>query len=63
MPIFIAPGRRVSVLRFAFAERFAGKLKTAGLNVTWVPFDGDHEIPALVIQRLNAFLAGLQFAP
>ena len=63
MPIFIAHGRRDSVLPFAIAERFADKLKTAGLNVTWVPFDGDHEIPALVIQRLNAFLAGLQFAP
>jgi phospholipase/carboxylesterase len=63
LPIFIAHGRNDGVLPFAIAERFAGKLKTAGLNVTWVPFDGDHEIPALVIQRLNAFLAGLQFAP
>ena len=62
LPIFIAHGRSDRVLAFAIAERFANKLKTAGLNVTWVPFDGDHEIPALVIEQLNAFLAGLQFA-
>ena len=63
LPIFIAHGRRDSVLPFATAERFAHKLTTAGLNVTWVPFDGGHEIPAMVIERLNAFLGGLQFAP
>jgi phospholipase/carboxylesterase len=61
MPIFIAHGRRDAVLPFAIAERFADKLKTAGLDVTWVPFEGGHEVPALVIQRLNEFLAGIRF--
>ena len=63
MPIFIAHGRRDGVLPFAIAERFVNKLTAAGLDVTWVPFDGGHAIPSLVIQRLNAFLAGLQFGP
>jgi phospholipase/carboxylesterase len=63
MPIFIAHGRRDGVLPFAIAERFANKLTAAGLDVTWVPFDGGHAIPSVVIQQLNAFLAGLQFSP
>ena len=57
LPIFIAHGRQDSVLPFAIAERFAGKLKAAGMNVTWFPFDGGHEIPAAVVRELNAFLA------
>ena len=61
MPIFIAHGRRDTVLPFAIAERFVNKLKTAGLNVTFVPFEGGHEVPAPVIQRLNEFLAGIRF--
>jgi phospholipase/carboxylesterase len=61
MPIFIAHGRHDPVLPFAIAERLATNLTTAGLNVTWVPFEGGHEVPAIVIERLNVFLAGLQF--
>ena len=63
LPVFIAHGRWDGVLPFATAERFANKLKAAGLNVTWVPFDGGHNVSARVIERLNAFLAGLQFGP
>jgi phospholipase/carboxylesterase len=63
MPIFIAHGRRDGVLPFTIAERFATKLQAAGLDVTWVPYDDGHAIPLVVIQRLNAFLAGLQFGP
>ena len=61
LPIFIAHGRQDGVLPFAIAERFAGKLKGAGLNVTWFPFDGGHEIPASVIRELNAFLEAQRF--
>ncbi len=57
LPIFIAHGRQDGVLPFAIAERFANKLQAAGLDVTWFPFDGGHNIPAAVIERLNAFLA------
>lgn len=56
LPIFIAHGRRDSVLSFAIMERFQERLKTLGLNVTWYPFDGDHEIPLEVVNQVNAFV-------
>ena len=59
LPVFIAHGRDDGVLPFAIAVRFANKLRAAGLNVTWVPFDGGHEIPASVVRELNAFLVKL----
>jgi phospholipase/carboxylesterase len=62
LPIFIAHGRTDGVLPFAVAERFAGRLQAAGLNVTWYPFDGGHAIPGDVIQALNSWLQQLQFA-
>jgi len=63
LPIFIAHGRQDGVLPFAIAERFAGKLKAAGLNVSWFPFDGGHNIPASVIRELNGFLRSLPPEP
>jgi len=57
LPVFISHGRRDEVLPFATADRFQRKMADAGLNVTWVPFDGGHEIPAEVISALNGFLA------
>jgi phospholipase/carboxylesterase len=56
LPIFIAHGRRDGVLPFEIAERFAASLMSAGLNVTWYPFDGGHDISAGVVRELNAFL-------
>jgi phospholipase/carboxylesterase len=57
LPIFIAHGRNDGVLPFSIAERFMNKLQAAGLSVTWLPFDGGHEIPAIVVRELNSFLA------
>ena len=62
LPIFIAHGRTDGVLPFEIAERFANKLKAAGFDVTWLPFDGGHEIPAEVITQMNAFLARLRLS-
>ena len=59
LPTFIAHGRSDGVLSFAIAERFANTLKEQGMNVTWVPFEGAHEIPADVVSALNVFLAKL----
>lgn len=60
MPIFIAHGRGDGVLPFATMERFQARIKAAGLDVTWFPFDGGHDVPDPVIAALNEFLAGLK---
>jgi len=60
LPVFIAHGRDDGVLAFAAMERFKDRLTAAGLNVTWFPFHGGHEIPDEVISALNGFLAGLK---
>jgi phospholipase/carboxylesterase len=59
LPVFISHGRADEVLPFTIADRFRTKLQSAGLAVTWVPFDGDHEIPAEVVVALNEFLRRL----
>ena len=59
LAVFIAHGRHDGVLPFSIAERFANKLKAAGLKVTWLPFDGGHDIPTEVIAAMNAFLQRL----
>lgn len=60
LPVFLAHGRQDGTLPFETADRFRQKLETAGLQVTWCPFDGGHEIPATVVIALNDFLARLQ---
>ena len=60
MPIFIAHGRNDGVLPFATMERFQARMRETGLNVTWFPYDGGHDIPDEVIRALNAFLATLK---
>ena len=59
LPIFIAHGRHDRVLPFATMERFQERVNATGLDVTWFPFDGGHDIPDDVIMALNAFLARL----
>ena len=59
LPIFIAHGRKDSVLPFERMERFQARLKAFGLNVTWLPFDGDHGIPDEVVAGMNAFIRGV----
>jgi len=63
IPVFMSHGRADPVLPFGIADRFRTELAAAGLKVTWVPFDGGHEIPASVVLELNKFLAQLQESP
>jgi phospholipase/carboxylesterase len=56
LPIFIAHGRTDPVFAFAGSERMQRELAAAGHRVTWLPFDGGHEIPAEVVIGLNRFL-------
>jgi phospholipase/carboxylesterase len=60
MPVFLAHGRTDPVLSFEVGDRFRQRLEAAGLEVTWCPFDGGHEIPATVVVALNGFLERLQ---
>jgi phospholipase/carboxylesterase len=55
--VFIAHGNADPVLSFAIAERMQRQMADAGLLVTWFPFDGGHETPAVVVTAMNEFLA------
>jgi phospholipase/carboxylesterase len=59
LPVFIAHGRKDEVLPFESSARLQETMQKAGLAVTWVPFDGGHEIPMAVVDKLNEFLAHL----
>jgi phospholipase/carboxylesterase len=62
LPVFLAHGRQDRTLPFAAADRMRQSLVAAGLDVTWCPFDGGHEVPAAVVVALNAFLDRLPTA-
>jgi phospholipase/carboxylesterase len=55
--VFVAHGRRDRILPFDVAMRLQQAMRDAGLQVTWFPFEGDHDIPAEVVTALNTFLA------
>jgi len=55
LPVFQSHGRRDPLLPFRQAERLRDLLGAAGLPVTWVPFDGAHEIPPVVLNGLQRF--------
>lgn len=56
LPVFITHGRRDPVLPFDVGARLAEHMRRAGLDVTWVPFEGGHQIPDEVVTALNRFL-------
>jgi phospholipase/carboxylesterase len=62
LPIFIAHGRQDGVLPFAVMERFQVRLRASGMEVTWMPFDGGHDIPEPVIEAISVFMRRLTLA-
>jgi phospholipase/carboxylesterase len=56
LPVFISHGTQDEVLKFQVATRLAESMSRAGLDVTWMPFEGGHEMPAEVVTALNGFL-------
>jgi phospholipase/carboxylesterase len=60
MPVFMSHGRSDIILPFDLAERLRRDLVAAGLAVTFVPFEGGHEIPGEVVAALGKFLAELK---
>jgi phospholipase/carboxylesterase len=59
LSVFIAHGRTDPTLSFEIAERMQREMKAAGMSVTWFPFDGGHETPAVVVGALKEFLVHL----
>jgi len=57
LPVFVSHGRGDPVLPFTFAEAVVELFQQAGHPVTWVPFDGGHGIPGVVLTRLETFLS------
>lgn len=57
LPVFMSHGRVDPVLPFALAETLRDQFQAAHHPVTWVPFDGGHGIPGVVLSNLEAFLA------
>jgi phospholipase/carboxylesterase len=56
LPVLISHGRDDRDLAFAAGEALRDFHIAGRAQVTWVPFDGGHEIPLLVWRRLRAFL-------
>ena len=57
LPIFIAHGRNDSRVAVRANGAVPGALEgRSGMNVTWLPFDGDHGIPDEVVAGMNAFI-------
>jgi phospholipase/carboxylesterase len=60
LPVFMSHGRADNILPYDLADRLRADLVAAGLSVTFVPFDGGHEIPGEVVAALGNFLAELK---
>jgi phospholipase/carboxylesterase len=54
--VFVSHGRRDTLLPFAGSESLAARLGEAAVPVTFVAFDGDHELPEEVLTRLREHL-------
>lgn len=59
MQVLQSHGRQDPLLPFQLAEELRGMLTTAGAEVEFVPFNGQHTIPLEVLDRLAARLSGI----
>jgi phospholipase/carboxylesterase len=58
LPVFLSHGRQDPILPFFMTERLKGMLEGAGLAVTWMPFDGAHQVPPGAVAGVSDFLNG-----
>lgn len=56
LPVLLAHGRDDDDLAFSAGERLHGLLDAAGARVTWLPFDGGHQLPLVVWRALRRFV-------
>lgn len=59
LPVFVSHGAADEDLAFAAGERLRDFVLESEAGVTWVPFEGGHEIPLIVWRALRKFLSGL----
>ncbi len=59
LPILISHGTADTDLAFSAGEHLRDFVLASHARVTWVPFDGGHEIPLVVWRGIRKFLAGL----
>lgn len=57
LPVYLSHGDADRDLAFAAAERFQADLRESGWIVSWVPFEGGHEVPLIALRSLKRFLA------
>jgi phospholipase/carboxylesterase len=56
LPVFISHGNSDADLSFAAGTELKGFHTRSGAKVTWIPFEGGHEIPLVVWRALRTFL-------
>jgi phospholipase/carboxylesterase len=57
LPVFQSHGRQDPLLPFATAEGLRNALTKGGMVVEWVPFEGGHGIPPIVMDGVGGFLS------
>ena len=56
LPVFQSHGAQDPILPYVMAERLHDELTLAGLSVEWHSFQGGHEIPDSILNRLSEFI-------
>ena len=59
LPVFVSHGATDTDVAFAAGERLRDFVLESKAPVTWVPFEGGHEIPLIVWRALRKFLGAL----
>lgn len=61
LPVFQSHGTSDPILIFSMAQQLRDHIQTAGLPVSWVEFQGGHEIPIQVLEGLSTFLLSVLY--
>jgi phospholipase/carboxylesterase len=63
LPVFQSHGRQDPLLSYATAERLCALWREAGATVEFVGFNGGHELPMPVLERVGAFITKVLSPP
>src|SRR5258706_363508 len=63
LPVLVAHGRDDAELAFAAGEQLRDFAAGGGAEVTWLPFDGGHEMSFVVWRALRKLIRGLVEQP